>query len=164
MLADHVMPAVLGTNEMTERTVRMNNKLFPPPARGLTAKEQARSSRRISKSIKKTNHHSCDNRENDIRFRKPEFCQAVRRVLEHLGKKPTYGNFRKYDGVIDWEAFAEYIGHPTRVALCHVLDGQGQKVMVKGRPVVLAREIAACSESEAAEILGKESKLFVKWW
>ena len=31
-------------------------------------------------------------------------------------------------------------------------------------PVVGCREIAACSESEASEILAKESKVFVKWW
>jgi len=56
------------------------------------------------------------------------------------------------------------MNHPTRVALCHVLDGQGQEVTVKGRLVLVAREIAACNESEAAEILAKESKVFVKWW
>ena len=50
------------------------------------------------------------------------------------------------------------------MALCYVLDGQGQKVEVEGKPVVVAREIASCSESEAAEILAKESKVFVRWW
>ena len=114
--------------------------------------------------FKKAHRYPRDNRKKDTRFRDPTFRRAVRQVLKYLGEEPIWGNFRKYDGIIDWEAFAENINHPTRVALCHVLDGQGQKVKVEGKPVVVAREIASCSESEAAEILVKESKVFVKWW
>ena len=158
------MPAMFGTNRMTERTVHMNSKLFPPAMRDPTAQASAKSLRKVSKSYRKTRWQSRDNHEKDARFCEPTFCRAVRQVLEYIGEEPVFGNFRKYDGIIDWEAFAEHIDHPTRVALCHLLDGQGQKVMVKGRPVVLAREIAACSESEATQILAKESKVFVKWW
>ena len=114
-------------------------------------------------NLKKIRRRSGRKRQKDIRFCKPAFCRAVRQVLEYIGEEPVFRNFRKYDGIIDWEAFAENINHPTRVALCHVLDGQGQKVKVEGKPVVVAWEIAACSESEAAEILTKESKVFVRW-
>ena len=114
--------------------------------------------------FKKAHRYPRDNRKKDTRFRDPTFRRAVRQVLKYLGEEPIWGNFRKYDGIIDWKAFAENINHPTRVALCHVLDGQGQKVKVEGKPVVVAREIASCSESEAAEILVKESKVFVKLW
>lgn len=115
-------------------------------------------------NLKKTRRRSGRKRQKDIRFCKPAFCRAVRQVLEYIGEQPVFGNFRKYDRIIDWEAFAENINHPTIVALCYVLDGQGQKVEVEGKPVVVAREIASCSESEAAEILAKESKVFVRWW
>ena len=94
----------------------------------------------------------------------PVFRRAVRQVLEYLGEEPIFGNFIKYDGLIDWKVFAENINRPKRLALCHVLDGQGQKVTVEGTPVVVAREIVACSKSEAAQILAKESKVLVKWW
>ncbi len=56
------------------------------------------------------------------------------------------------------------IDHPTRDALCHILDQRGRVVECEGEPVVVCEEIAACSESEAAEILTKQSKVFVKWW
>ena len=114
--------------------------------------------------FKKAHRYPRDNRKKDTRFRDPTFRRAVRQVLKYLSEEPILRNFRKYDGIIDWEAFAENINHPTRVALCHVLDGQGQKVEVEGKPVVVAREIGVCSESEAAEILAKESKVFVRWW
>ena len=119
---------------------------------------------RYKEGLRETRRHSRSNRKKDTRFRDPASCQAVRQVLEYIGEEPSFENFRKYDGIIDWEAFTENINHPTRVALCHVLDGRGQEVTVKGMPIVVAREIAACSESEAAEILAKESKVFVKWW
>lgn len=118
----------------------------------------------MSGGLKKIRRHARDKCEKDSRFSEVTFRQAVRQVLEYLGEEPTYGNFRKYDGIIDWEAFAENINHPTRIALCYILDGQGQEITLKSGPVVVAREIAACSESEAAEILAKESKVFVKWW
>jgi len=127
-------------------------------------KEQAKNQKEVSGGLKKIRRHARDKREKDSRFSEATFRQAVRQVLEYLGEEPTYGNFRKYDGIINWEAFAENIRHPTRLALCHILDGQGQEVTVKGTLVVVAREIAACSETEAAEILAKESKVFVKWW
>ncbi len=103
-------------------------------------------------------------RDKDPRFRSESFRQAVRRVLVDIGEEPNYGNFRKYDGLIDWEVYANNLDHPTRTALCNILDGQGQKVMVDGIPVHVAEDIPVCSEIEAAELLAKESKAFVKWW
>jgi hypothetical protein len=151
--------------KMTERTVHMNRKPSSSLACGSAVKKQVRSPKEISSGLKKKiRQHSRDNCEKDTRFHDPAFCQAVRQVLEYIAEEPSFENFRKYDGTIDWEAFAENINHPTRVALCHVLDGQGQEVTVEGTPVVVAKEIAACSESEAAEILAKETKVFVKWW
>jgi hypothetical protein len=50
------------------------------------------------------------------------------------------------------------------MALCHVLDQRCQIVKCEGRPVIVAEEIVACSESEAVEILARQSKVFVKWW
>jgi hypothetical protein len=126
--------------------------------------EQTGNPKDFMANLKKTRRRSGRKRQKDIRFCKPAFCRAVRQVLEYIGEEPVFGNFRKYDGIIDWEAFAENINHPTRVALCHVLNGHGQKVEMEGKPVVVAREIESCSESEAAEILAKESKAFVRWW
>ena len=76
----------------------------------------------------------------------------------------NHGNFRQWDRFIDWTALARSIDHPGKTAICHVLDGNGEIVKIQGRSVTVAREIVACSESEAAEILAKESKTFVKWW
>jgi len=100
----------------------------------------------------------------DWRLKSELFRQKVRRVMEYLGIENNQGNFRQWNGLLDWDAIDKSIEHPTKLALCHVLDGRGQKVACDGRLVVVAREIAACSESEASEILAKESKVFVKWW
>ena len=45
-----------------------------------------------------------------------------------------------------------------------MLDAKGQKIKFKGKPVMVAREIESCSESEAAEMLARESKVFIRWW
>ena len=97
---------------------------------------------------------------------KAEKCRAiVRRVLTAMGYEPTNGNFRLWDPLLDWSATAKLMDRsPTRTALCHVLGQRRQIVKCEGRPVVVAEEIVACSESEAVELLKKQSKLFVKWW
>ena len=100
----------------------------------------------------------------DRRFESERFRQSVRRVLQDIGEKPTFENFKKYDKFIDWEQYAENLDSPTKTALCHILDGQGLKVCINGVPVQVAQEIPACSESEAAKILEKQSKVFVRWW
>ena len=94
-----------------------------------------------------------------------EYRAIVRRVLTAMGYEPTNGNFRLWDPLLDWSATAKLMDRPpTRTALCHVLDQCGQIVKCEGRPVVVAEEIVACSESQAAKILKKQSKVFVKWW
>ena len=98
----------------------------------------------------------------DPRFESERFRQSVRRVLEDIGEKPTFENFKKYDKFIEWEQYAENLDSPTKIALCHILDGQGLKVCINGVPVQVAQEIPACSESEAAKILRKQSKVFVR--
>jgi hypothetical protein len=97
---------------------------------------------------------------------KAEECRAiVRRVLTALGYESTYRNFRLWDPLLDWHATAKLMDRPpTRTVLCHVLDQRGQIVKCEGRPVVVAEEIVACSETEAAKILKKQSKVFVRWW
>jgi hypothetical protein len=100
----------------------------------------------------------------DPRFESERFRRSVRRVLQDIGQEPTFGNFKRYDKFIDWEQYAKNLEHPTKVALCHVLDGQGRKVCLNGVPVQVAQEIPACSESEAARLLKKQSKVFVRWW
>ena len=97
---------------------------------------------------------------------KVEECRAiVRRVLTAMGYEPIYRNFRLWDPLLDWSATAKLMDRPpTRMALCHVLDQRGQIVKCEGRPVVVAEEIVACSESKAVEILARQSKVFVKWW
>lgn len=94
-----------------------------------------------------------------------QYRQIVRRVLTAMGCEPTYGNFRLWDPLLDWRATARLMDRPpTRTALCHVLDQRGQIVKCEGRPVVVAEEIVACSESEVTEILRKRSKVFLKYW
>jgi len=144
----------------------MNRRPSPLLACGPAVKEQAKNPRDFPKVLRRTRQHSRGDRGKDkkTRFAELAFRRAVRQVIEYLGEEPSFENFIKYDRIVDWEAFAESMNHPTRVALCHVLDSQGQEVTLGGTPVVVAREIAACSESEAAEILLRESKVFVKWW
>ena len=94
-----------------------------------------------------------------------EYRAIVRRVLTAMGYEPTYRNFRLWDPLLDWRATAKLMDRPpTRTALCHVLDQRRQIVKYEGRPVVVAEEIVACSESEAAKISKKQSKVFVRWW
>jgi hypothetical protein len=100
----------------------------------------------------------------DPRFESEFFRQAVRRVLDDIAEKPVFENFKKYDKFLDWEVYAKNLDNPTRIAMCNILDGQGHKVCVDGVPVQVAQEIPACSESEAAKILKKQSKVFVRWW
>ena len=100
----------------------------------------------------------------DRRFESELFRRSVRRVLQDIGEEPTFGNFKKYDKVIDWEQYAKNLDSPTKIALCHILDGQGLKVCIDGIPVQVAQEIPACSEPEATRILKKQSKVFVSWW
>ena len=144
----------------------MNNMSSPPVASGLAVRGQTNGREDFPEVLPRARRHCRGGRQKDTdtRFRDPAFRQAVRQVLEYLGEEPIFGNFKKYDRLVDWKAFAHSINHPMRVALCHVLDGQGKKVTLEGKPVVVAREIAACNESEAAETLAKESKVFVKWW
>jgi len=80
-----------------------------------------------------------------------QFRQVVRRCLEHIGEVPNHGNFRKWDGLLDWYALSRSIDRPTRDVLYHTLDRSGNIVEIMGRPVVSCQEIVACSESEAAE-------------
>jgi hypothetical protein len=94
-----------------------------------------------------------------------EYCAIVRRVLTAMGYEPTYRNSRLWDPLLDWRATAKLMDRPlTRTALCHVLDQRGQIVKCEGRPVVVAEEIVACSESEAVDILARQSKVFMNWW
>ena len=82
-----------------------------------------------------------------------------------MGYEPIYRNFRLWDPLLDWRATANLLDRPpTRTALCHVLDQRGQIVKCEGRPVVVAEEIVACSESKAVEVLARQSKAFVRWW
>ena len=100
----------------------------------------------------------------DRRFESERFRRSVRRVLEDIGEKPTFGNFKKYDKVIDWERYTKNLDNPTKIALCHILDASGRIVCIDGIPAQVAQEIPACTESEAARILKKQSKVFVRWW
>ena len=100
----------------------------------------------------------------DQRFQSEQFKANVRTVLEWLGMESNYGNFRQWDRFIDWTQLARNIDRPTRTAICHILDANGDIVQIQDRPVTVGREIVACSESEVSEILAKKSLVFVRWW
>ncbi len=100
----------------------------------------------------------------DPRLRSENFRQKVRRVFAHLGIENSQGNFYQWNDVLDWARIDKSIDHPSRFALHHTRDRSGNIIEIQGRPVVIASEIAAHSESEASEILEKASKVFIKWW
>lgn len=100
----------------------------------------------------------------DPRMMSERFRAAVRKCLEFIGEVPNHGNFRKWDRFIDWYALARSIDHPTRLALYHTRMAGDNICEIMGRPEVGAKEIVACSESEATRILKKESKVFIRWW
>ena len=100
----------------------------------------------------------------DPRLKSEQFRQKVRRVFEHLGIANSQGNFNQWDGLLNWDKIDRSIDHPTRLAIYHTRGRSGDIIEILGRPVVSAQEIATHSESEASEILAKESKVFVKWW
>jgi len=99
----------------------------------------------------------------DPRLKSKRFRQVVRRVFEYLGIENTHGNFREWNKLLDWHAIARSIDHPTRFVIYHTRDRSGEIIEVMGRPVSNCQEIVACSESEASEILARESKVFVRW-
>jgi len=99
----------------------------------------------------------------DPRLKSKRFRQVVRRVFEYLGIENTHGNFRKWNKLLDWHAIARSIDHPTRFVIYHTRGRSGEIIEVMGRPVSNYQEIVACSESEASEILARESKVFVRW-
>lgn len=90
--------------------------------------------------------------------------EAVRKVLIFLGLEPNYGNFRTYDSIIDWKAFAGWIDHPTRTAIYQMKDRRGRLCCIGGVPVQIAEDIEACTEDQARLMLAKDNKVFVKWW
>ncbi|MCP4257851.1 MAG: hypothetical protein GY774_10035 [Planctomycetes bacterium] len=98
--------------------------------------------------------------------KKEQYQEIVQRVLKAMGyEKPTYGDFRLWDGLIDWRMTANLMNRPPiRTALCHILDRYGNVVKANGKPVVVARNIEAGNESEAVEILKKSSHIFLRWW
>ena len=100
----------------------------------------------------------------DPRLRSEAFRQKVRRVFAHLNIENNQGNFQAWSKVLDWAAIDASIDHPTRLALHHTMDRNGNIIEITGRPEVLVSEIAACSESQASEILAKASKVFIRWW
>lgn len=93
-----------------------------------------------------------------------EKSALVRRVLESLGLESNFGNYRKFNGVIDWWSYVRFLDKPTKVALCHIVDRHGELVEVYGSPVQVAEEIEDCTDDCARKILAKQSKRFVKWW
>jgi len=100
----------------------------------------------------------------DNRLKSEKFRQKVRRVFEYLGIENNHGNFNQWNRLLNWDQIDKSIDRPTRLAIYHTLDAGGNVMAIMGRPVVGAKEIAACSESEASKILAKESKVFIKWW
>ena len=96
--------------------------------------------------------------------RDPQLREAVKKVLNFLDLEANYGNFRTYDSIIDWKAFARSIDHPIRTAICRLKDRHDRLVCVDGVPVQIAEDIDACAEDQAREILAKQNKIFVKWW
>jgi len=97
---------------------------------------------------------------------KEHFRQIVRRVLKAMDYwEPTYGDFRLWDGLIDWRETAELMEKKqSNTALCHILDKHGKIVKCEGKPVVVARDIEASTGAEAAEILSQSSHVFLRWW
>ena len=97
---------------------------------------------------------------------KEQYRKIVRRVLKAMDyKNPTHGDFRLWDGFIDWRATDKLLDKPPfRTALCHILDKHGNIVKADGKPVVVARDIVASTETEATEILKKSSLKFLEWW
>ena len=89
---------------------------------------------------------------------------AVRKVLNFLDIETNYGNFHKYNSMIDWQAFSKWINHPTRTALYYLENRRGMRVEVMGTPVVCAEDIPVCTEYQAREILDRDNKIFVRWW
>ena len=100
----------------------------------------------------------------DLRLKHPKFRAAVRLVLAQIGVTNNMGNFRKYDKIYDWYAFARNIErrseHPTFKArvymLCNNKNIQPEigRLMRDGGPIIVNRDLPGHTREEAAANIG----------
>lgn len=83
----------------------------------------------------------------------------VKKVLDHFGLDEN--DYERLSSCVDWESLAKSIENPTKVAVCNVLDGNGEIVMSNGKPTRVFEEVQV---ENAQEELKKKSLLFVEWW
>ena len=88
----------------------------------------------------------------DPRLNNPRFKQVVREVLCSMGIESNIKNFKLYNKVINWMAFAQYLKHPKRTALVEVLN----KGMTTDQTVVV--------ELSGIEGLNTKRHRFIRWW
>lgn len=93
-----------------------------------------------------------DQKKTDPRFRVPGFREKVRVVLGSLGLESNYGNFRKYDGIVDWEATAFNVENPRSRALV--------KPMIMGKECKCRSHVIELAEGEK---LNPEHYKFERW-
>ena len=82
-------------------------------------------------------------------------------VLDYLGLKRTKANFDHFNPYVDWQAVEENIRKPKKLAVCHLLDGNGKVVNRCGVPLVVFEEVLVEGHEQ---ILLDRSKKFIRWW
>ncbi len=81
-----------------------------------------------------------------------------KQILDHFGLDDK--DAAAMDPYVDWESLGKSIEEPTRVAVCHILDGEGEIVMSEGRPATVHVEVP----TEYEEELKKRSLRFIGWF
>ncbi|GEM_PF-3717858 len=110
----------------------------------------------------------------DPRFSDDNFCLDVLTVMDHLGIEQTCANFQKYDQIFNWQAMAEDIANPLRVAKCYLLWGKFHKnrwasendrrIYNKNKPVIVYKELRGKTPEQALEKLDTRAYEFIEWW
>jgi len=62
---------------------------------------------------------------------------------------------------VDIEALARPIENPTKIAVCNIIDGDGNVVVSSGKPARVYEEVPV---ETAAKELEKKSLRWLKWW
>jgi len=85
--------------------------------------------------------------------------ESTRKVLDHFGLDES--DVEKLDPFVDFKALAKSIEDPTKVAVCHILDGDGKIVVNYGKPVRVHVEVPI---KNALKELAKMSLRWIKWF
>jgi len=80
-------------------------------------------------------------------------------VLDYFGLEES--DLPELERSVDIEALARHIEEPTKIAVCNIIDRDGDVVVSSGKPAVVYEEVPV---KNAVKELAKKSLRWLKWW